>query len=110
MKIFKYLSHSFSLMKKLKEVAQFSALPVSRIPQAWASSSGSRHTGTCPGSHHWAQVQAEARTAAGCLPEQSLGAGARWRAPLPTQACPPAPHLPGLRLFPLGKTRVQASY
>lgn len=106
MKIFKYLSHSFSLMKKLKEGSQFSALPVSRIPQAWASSSGkqahrhlSRFTPLGPSSGWGAHCcRVSSRTEPRCWGQ----VGVLLSQPgLPT--CPPPPL--GLRLFPLGKTR-----
>lgn len=47
MKIFKYLSHSFSqLVKKLKEGNQFSTLLVPKDPTAWQVAHGSQHTNT----------------------------------------------------------------
>ena len=99
------------LVKKLKEGSWFSALPVSKIPQAWQAARGSRHTNTSPGSCRCARVQAEARTASGCLPEQSPGTGASWGCCSPNQACPPVPHLPWHSdYFLREKLGIQASY
>ena len=99
MKIFKYLSHSFSLVKKRKEGGRLSASPVSRIPQA----QGSRPR-RLSGSHHRTRAQAEAGTASGRLPEQSLGLGPEGHAALPTSPAYLSPTSPGTQTTSSGKT------
>lgn len=101
MKMFKYLSHSFSLVEKLKEGSRLSASPVSKVPQA----QGSRHRPLSQVYTTAPELRLRLAPLLGVFQNRVWVWASGGNAVLPTSPAYLSPTSPGTQTISSGKTR-----